>query len=166
MKYALFFLVLLFSPPAHAQDMTNAKMEAVFKKEASEVEGDLGGWQIMYHGNLLLAITDSSANRMRIFTPIIEAKELLPGQKEKMLEANFHSALDAKYSVYQGFVMSVFTHPLKELSESQLTDAMRQVAILANTFGTSYQSTDMIFGGAAESEEPKINQSPVKEKKN
>ncbi len=150
----------------HAQDMTNTKMDAIFKKEAVEVEGEPGVWQLMYGGRLLLVVTDSSANRMRIFTPVIESKDLQPGQKEKMLEANFHSALDAKYSVYQGFVMSVFTHPLKELTEYQLVDAMNQVVSLADTFGTSYQSMELIFGGEQESEEPKINQSPIKEKKN
>ena len=168
MKSIIFSLLFLFAFSLHAQDMTNTKMEAVFKKEATETEGDLGGWQLTYGGRLLLAVTDTLANRMRIFTPIIEAKDLEIGQKEKMLEANFHSALDAKYSVYQGFVMSVFTHPLAELTEQQLVDAMRQVVILAETFGTSYQSTEMIFGDGQGAEEPKINQSPVKsnEKKN
>ena len=166
MKSIIILFAFLFALTLHAQDMTNAKMDTVFKKEATEVEGEPGVWQLMYGGRLLLAVTDSSANRMRIFTPIIETKDLEPGQKEKMLEANFHSALDAKYSLYQGYVMSVFTHPLKELTEHQLMDAMRQVVSLADTFGSSYQSMELIFGGGQESEEPKINQSPIKEKKN
>lgn len=166
MKPILFLLALLFSCSLFAQDMTNTHMDAILQKEASEIEGEKGVWQAMYYGRVLLIVTDSSSNRMRIFTPVIETKELEPGQKEKMLEANFHSALDAKYSAYQGYVMSVYTHPLKELTEDQFINAMQQVVILANTFGTSYQSTDMIFGGEQESEEPKINQSPVKEKKN
>ena len=166
MKSIIFFFSLLFTFSIHAQDMTITQMGTILKKEAAELEGEKGIWQAMYYERLLLIVTDSSANRMRIFTPIIETKELEPGQKEKMLEANFHSALDAKYSVYQGYVMSVYTHPLKELTDPQFVDAMQQVVILANTFGTSYQSTDIIFGGGQETEEPKINQSPKKEKNN
>ena len=74
-------------------------------------------------------------------------------QMSRMLRANFHSALDAKYSVYEGFVVSVFTHPLRELTESQLLDAMRQVAKLAETYGTTYSSTGLIFGGEEEEEQ-------------
>ncbi|HFA51063.1 MAG TPA: hypothetical protein ENJ95_18785 [Bacteroidetes bacterium] len=166
MKYLIFIFTFYLSISLFSQDMTVAKMGAIFKKEAAEIEDQGGVWHMTYRGRLLLVVTDTDANRMRIFTPIMEAKDLLPGQKEKMLSANFDSALDAKYSVYQGFVMSVFTHPLKELYEPQLVDAMKQVAVLAETFGTSYQSTDMVFGGATKSEEPKINQSPGKEKKN
>ena len=165
MKSIFFLFFFLCTIAMHAQNMTNAKMDKIIRSEASGVEGETGVWQIMYGGRLLLAVTDSSANRMRIFTPVLETKDLEPGQKEKMLEANFHSALDAKYSLYQGFVMSVYTHPLKELSEAQLKDALKQVFVLAETFGTAYQSTDMIYGSGQESEGPKINQSP-QEKKN
>lgn len=144
--------------------MTNKKMHAIFKKEATNLEGDLGAWQMEYGQYFLIAITDESANRMRLFTPIIEEEKLERGQLRKMLEANFHSALDAKYALYKETVVSVFTHPLAELTEEQLIDAMRQVVTLANTFGTSYTSTGWVFGGGFE--EPKINKSPSKDKKN
>ncbi|MEO1260525.1 MAG: hypothetical protein AAFZ15_17140 [Bacteroidota bacterium] len=165
MKSILFLIAFLSAFFVNAQNMTNTKMDRILHTEATNVEGETGVWQIMYGGRLLLVITDSTANRMRIFTPVLETRDLEPGQKEKMLEANFHSALDAKYSLYQGFVMSAFTHPLKELTEEQLKDALKQVFVLAETFGTAYQSTDLIYGSGQESEEPKINQSP-KEKKN
>lgn len=164
--YFLLFLLSLSPIFLSAQsEMSNARMHEIFTEEADEMEGEQGVWQLSYGGRLLLVITDSSANRMRIFTPVFEQTMVAEGQMEKMLEANFHSALDAKYSLYEGYVMSVFTHPLKELNKGQLVDAMRQVVILADTFGTTYQSTDMIFGGGQE-EEPKVNESPIKEKKN
>ena len=67
-----------------------------------------------------------------------------------MLEANFHSALDAKYSIWEGVVISVYTHPLKELSSEQFTDALKQVVRLSQTFGTTFSSTEFIFGGEGE----------------
>ena len=158
---------IFFQNPTFAQEaMTNSRMHVIFQNEVDEMEGEGGAWQLSYFGRPLLVITDSLANRMRIFSPIIAQEDLESGQLEKMLEANFHSALDAKYSLYTGYVVSVFTHPLQELSEKQLVDAMRQVVVLAETFGTSYQSTEMIFGSSREEESPKINQSPIKEKKN
>jgi len=69
---------------------------------------------------------------------------------KKMLEANFHSALDAKYSLYEGFVIGIYTHPLHQLNENQMEDAMQQVVNLSRNFGTSYTSTDMQFGHSAQ----------------
>jgi len=163
--FILFFLLMVASLLSAQQEMTNTRIHEIFTEEADEMEGEGGVWQLSYGSRLLLIVTDSSANRMRIFTPVFEQAMMEEGQMEKMLEANFHSALDAKYSLYEGYVVSVFTHPLKELTKEQLIDAMRQVVILADTFGTTYQSTDMIFGGGQE-EEPKVNESPLKEKRN
>jgi len=69
---------------------------------------------------------------------------------KRMLEANFHSALDAKYSLYEGFVIGIYTHPLEELEETQMIDALKQVVNLSKNFGTSYTSTDMMFGQSAQ----------------
>ena len=107
---------------------------------------------------------------MRIFTPIIEEDKLVEGQLKKMLEANFHAALDAKYSLYESLVISVYTHPLKELQKDQFIDAIKQVVNLADTFGGSYSSTDVIFnpGGNNEnqnSKEGRINKKPKGKKK-
>ena len=141
-----------FSSYAQAE-MTNEKMHKIIKEEASEMNGTLGNWQLIYGERLIFIITDESNNRMRIFTPVLEEDKLEEGQLKKMLQANFHSALDAKYSLYESFVVSVFTHPLKELTPEQFVDAMQQVVILANTFGDTYSSTGLIFGGGDENEE-------------
>ena len=150
----LMFAFFLFAPyPAQAQRMDNKRMEKLFEKESIKVEGEPGAWMAYFNDHILLVITDERNNRMRVFTPIVEEGDASPAQMARMLKANFHSALDAKYSIYEGFVVSVFTHPLRELTESQLLDAMRQVAKLAETYGTTYSSTDLIFGGEEEEEE-------------
>ncbi len=159
-------MLLCLSTWTFAQ-MDNAKMGAILQEEATKVEGQAGAWQVSYGQRLLLVITDETNNRMRIFSPVIEEKDLQEGQIRKMLEANFHSALDAKYSLYEGYVVTVFTHPLKELTEEQFIDALRQVVILADTFGTTYNSTDMIFNPGQEEEQPedtkdRVNKKPKK----
>ena len=150
------------------EGLNNKKIEEIIKKEATEVEGPLGNWQFLYGERLVLIITDETNNRMRIFAPVIAESDLESGQLKKMLEANFHSALDAKYSLYESYVISVFTHPLKELTDEQFLDAMRQVVILADTFGTTYSSTDLIFGGGNNKseedskKEERLNKKPSK----
>ena len=148
--------------------MNNKKMDAIFKAVSSEMEGVLGSWQMVYRGGLVLVLTDETNNRMRIFSPVIEEKKLEEGQMREMLQANFHSALDSKYSLYEGFVVSVFTHPLKELTKDQLIDAMDQVVALTITFGDTYSSTGLVFAPKTEEEveeekeKKKLNKKPKK----
>ena len=157
------FLQLVAS--AQSQPMTNTLMEELLKAETSEIQGQTGNWQMIYRERLVLILTDESNNRMRIFTPIIEEDKLEEGQMKTMLNANFHSALDSKYCLYNGFVISVYTHPLKELQEDQFIDALQQVVTLADTFGTTYSSTGLVFAPESSGEEEpeddkRINQKP------
>ncbi len=155
-------------PVAH--EMTLAKMDSIFQIEAEEVDKEAGTWQLFYQNRLLFVLTAEGQNRMRIFTPISAEEELELGEERILLEANFHTALDAKYSLYNGFIISVFTHPLKELTAEQLIDAMKQVALLADNYGTTYSSTDLFFGFDDTEETPtpkdipekRINQKPQK----
>lgn len=166
-KSAFLCLILMFSLSltSMAQDyMNNAKMGEILEKIGDKVEGESGNWQILYGERFLFILTDETHNRMRIFSPIADQTEVTSKELEAMLEANFHAALDAKYALYSGFVVSLFTHPLKELTEDQFKDAVKQVAVAASNFGTTYSSTDLIFGGGDEPSESdkKINQKPKK----
>jgi len=148
---AILIIVLLsFASAATAQNMSNKKMDVIIRKEAKKVEGQVGNWQFMYGNRPVIIITDQNANRMRIMTPIIEEKDMPKGNMKVLLEANFDRALDAKYSLFKGVLWSTYTHPLKELTKEQLIDAMKQVVTLGDTYGTTYTSTDMIFGGGDE----------------
>lgn len=146
--------------------MDNIKIGEIISKISEKVEGTPGNWNFVYGEQILFIITDEAHNRMRIFTPIAEQKEIGTEHLEKMLEANFHAALDAKYALYSGFVVSIFTHPLGELTPEQFRDAVKQVAIAGQNFGTTYSSTDLIFGGGLEAEEDqknkKVNKKPTK----
>ncbi len=155
-------------PTTHG--MTLEKMDSIFQIEAQEVDKEEGSWQLFYQDRLLFVLTAPGQNRMRIFTPISAEEELELGEEKILLEANFHTALDAKYSLYNGFIISVFTHPLKELTAEQLIDALRQVALLADNYGTTYSSTGLFFGFGDTEEAPaqknipekRINQKPQK----
>ncbi len=172
MSICIFMFVLLLGNTAQAQnnEMSNKKIEKILKKESSDISGESGSWQVVYGDFLLFILTDEANNRIRVFTPVIEEKDMQRNDMHHMLQANFHSALDAKYCTFEGFVISVYNHPLKELSEMQLLDAMKQVVMLADTYGTTFTSTNLTFGKdlmeqrndseRSDSQSKKINQKP------
>lgn len=126
--------------------MDNKLLEKVLKKEAKEVKGRVGQWELNYHDLLILVITDEKNNRMRIISPIVQEDKLTAIHYSNMLKAQFHKVLDVKYAIFNKYVWSVFAHPLKELTVAQVKDALKQVYFANATFGRQYQSTDMVFG--------------------
>ena len=104
---------------------------------------------------MLICIHDETANRMRIISPIVERSKLEEKELLNALVANFHSVLDVKYALSDEIIWSVYTHPLKELSDAQVVDAIQQVYAAALTFGGSYSSTNMVFPGNAKKKDEK-----------
>ncbi|MEM6449632.1 MAG: hypothetical protein AAF703_04880 [Cyanobacteria bacterium P01_D01_bin.105] len=131
--------------------MSVTQLDAILRKAAGNVEGSDGQWQLTMEGRDLIVLADASNNRMRIVSPIVSASELSTEQVQNMLLANFHTALDARYAVSNGTVVSVFLHPLSSLQENDLRSALFQVATAANTFGTSYSSGGIGFGPGQQS---------------
>ena len=129
------------------EPMNNQRLENILKRHAKIQEGQLGYWSVAYAGHYVLVITDETHNRMRIISPIIEAKNLSEADLRKLMEANFESALDARYAIYNEVLWSVFIHPLGELNNSQFLDGLKQTVQLAASYGTTYSSTEVILSG-------------------
>lgn len=127
-------------------DMTVSRLGVILQSEGNDLEGGNGQWQLTLNGQQLLVIADGTHNRMRIVAPITATDNLTAQQVQAMLVANFHSALDARYAVTDGTVVSVFLHPLSSLQENDFRSGLRQVASLASTFGTDYTSGELGFG--------------------
>lgn len=164
---AYFFAGLLFLPAQECR-LDSDGVERILREQAEKMEGEGGAWLLYYRERIVFVLCDAEHNRLRIFTPITESKYVTPQEMEKMLEANFQSALDAKYGIYEDFVASVFTHPLAELTAGQLTDALQQVVTLADNFRQTYSSSDLLFGGETggqEEEQKRINESPSGKKR-
>ncbi len=128
--------------------MTNTRLDGLIRQISQEVTGQLGYWQFNIEGRDMLVITDEIHNRMRIMSPVAAQDGLDQGEMTRLLEANFSSALDAKYALRDQTLWSVFTHPLAQLYEEQFVDCAAQVANLANNFGSSYASSNLVFGGS------------------
>jgi hypothetical protein len=94
----------------------------------------------------MACVTSVEFNRMRILAPVARTDALSGEHYVRVLEANFHTALDARYATSDGVLYSIFLHPLSSLGEAQLRSALYQVASLAGTFGTTYTSGTLSYG--------------------
>lgn len=147
MKNIIIILLYITVHTSFSQPMNNLKLGKIINEVSDTVKGASGRWQFAIKGTPFICITDENNNRMRIISPITESKNLDDNMKTNALVANFHSALDVKYAISDGVLWSVFVHPLKELSRLQIKDAISQVFYANKTFGTTYSSTGLIFGG-------------------
>ena len=163
-KLILFFALLGTINLASSQNMNNDKLGEIFTTVSDSIQGSNGRWQFSINDIVFLCITDENANRMRIISPIVEVNKLDEEQKSLALVANFHTALDVKYAISDDIMWSAFIHPLKELSESQVKDAVSQVYYANENFGTTFSSTTLVFPGSKDEEEPAENEKPQKQK--
>lgn len=130
------------------QPMNQKTMEELIRRVAENVEGEIGALRFSYGGVTLACVSDVRHDRMRLIAPIASTDELTPEHWRRMLDANFHTALDARYATSDGIVYAAFIHPLSPLTEEQLNSAIHQVATLAKTFGSSYTSGTLSYGEA------------------
>ena len=113
--------------------------------EKAEVSGN--AMRITVAGVTVTIITDPKSNRMRAFVAIQTLDGVDQALLHRLMQANFDSALDARYAIAQEHILSVFIHPLKELTDEEFIVGVGQVINLVKTFGTSYTSGALIFGG-------------------
>ena len=98
-------------------------------------------------------IYDTNADRMRLIAGVISIDDVKTEDLLRMMQANFDSALDARYAVAQGIVWSTFIHPLTSLTDEDFASGIAQTMTLVHTYGTTYSSGAFLFNGgdAAES---------------
>ncbi len=105
-------------------------------------------WQFAHHDIPMACLIDQNFDRMRFIAPVTEVGELDDATKDAILEANFHTALDARYASSNGLLFAAFIHPLSSLDEPLARSALDQVASLVHTFGTHYTSGTLEFIGS------------------
>ncbi|WP_299114906.1 hypothetical protein [uncultured Winogradskyella sp.] len=166
-KLTIIFAVLL-SLFSFSQDMTNEKLSEIYESVSDSIQGRSGAWQFYIKDIQMISITDSTHNRMRIISPIADSNTLTDDLIKAAMIANFHTALDVRYAVTDGILWSIFIHPLKELSEHQVIDAVSQVYNANVNFGTTFASTGLTFPVASQTTKKKIKKetkSSLKKKK-
>jgi hypothetical protein len=129
------------------EKMSLERLDELLRKVDENMVRQNSTWQIHFGERALLVVTDEKADRMRIMAPIAEAGILNEDLMLRILQANFDSALDARYAVAKGLIWSTFIHPLAALQDDELISAIFQVSTAADNFGTSFSSGMFIYGG-------------------
>ena len=88
----------------------------------------------------VLIVTDVRANRIRAMVPIRSADTMTADELQRVMQANFDSALDARYAIAQGRLWGVYLHPFKELERDQLISGIAQTVNVAKTYCALYTS--------------------------
>jgi len=167
MKSLFTLMISLCTLAMFSQNMSNDKLDVIYTSISDSINGRSGAWQFYVKDIQMISITDSIHNRMRIMSPIMDSSGLTDDLIKAAMIANFHTALDVKYAVTDGVLWSVFIHPLKELSEHQVKDAVSQVYNANVNFGTTFASTGLSFpfNQPVEEKEKKTPDGILKKKK-
>ena len=131
--------------PAHAWD--HARLARLVRAIDPDAQARGLGWQMIVEGQLTLLMTDGGVGRLRVMVPIRPAEGLTQPDMQRMLSANFDTALDGRYAVSQGLVWSIYVAPLAGLETAQLISGLAQAVTLAQSYGYGFSSGMMRFGG-------------------
>lgn len=130
-----------------AVPMTADRIELILEAVCDDVLRNGRIFEGALQGRRFQLITDPAADRMRILTPIVRTSELDEAVLERLLKANFDTALDARYAIARGYLWSTYIHPLSPTTDAQLISGLAQTVTAAATFGSSYSSGALSFGG-------------------
>lgn len=106
-----------------------------------------GAWSLTVEGTAAIIITDAASDRMRILVGIRAATDMTDEELMRVMQANFDSALDARYAIARDVLWAAYVHPLAALHDRQFIVAIGQTVNLALSYGTTYTSGLLLFGG-------------------
>ena len=127
--------------------MNNQRIGELLANLDLDLSGGDGFWRLVIDGRTVMIITDENADRMRIIVPVTAAEALREDLLVRVMQANFDSALDARYAIAKDTLWSAYIHPLRSLDDEEFLLGLGQAFNLANTFGNNYASGLLIFGG-------------------
>lgn len=127
--------------------MTLAHMDEIVHRLDKEAAREGGVWKFKIEGVFTMIVTDEAHNRMRILVPIRKIDGLDAAMLMRLMQADFDSALDARYAIAQGILWGAFIHPLAALRDGEFISGIGQTVNLALTYGSSYSSGELVYGG-------------------
>lgn len=127
--------------------MTPERLNGLILRIDENAQRQGNTWQLQVEGMPVTVIIDTNADRMRIVTAVIEVDKLTNESMARLLQANFDSALDARYAIARNILWGTFIHPLSSLDDAEFLSGLGQVVNLVFTFGTTYSSGLFFFGG-------------------
>jgi hypothetical protein len=126
--------------------MTHSALGRLLERLLTDLEGSEGFWHGQRDEVTVYVISDVEHDRMRIMAPVGELRVKDASFLALLLRANFDRALDAKYALRNKELWSVFMHPLSTIAPDDLGTFVDQVVRLVKNTGTTYASSDLVFG--------------------
>ena len=158
----LIFALALLALPAQAQDtqapeppMTLLRMAEIILALDPDATVSPPAFELTIEDVPVLIVTDPQADRMRAMVPIRAADTMSDEDLMRVLQANFDSALDARYAIAQGRLWSVYIHPLSPLKKDQLISGIGQTVNVARTYGSFYSGGAQVYG---QGDSPQLHQ--------
>jgi hypothetical protein len=140
-------------PYAHAtKPMTAVRMGEIIMRIDENAVQDGASWYFDIIGLDAILVFDIGADRMRVLIPIEGTDDLSKDELLRLMQANFDSALDARYAIAQGQLWAAFIHPLSSLTDEEFLLGIGQTANVVASFGSTYSSGMFIFGGGDSAE--------------
>lgn len=96
----------------------------------------------------LIVVADGESDRLRIMVPVAAIDRDDAMTFRRLLEANFSSALDARYAIFNGVLWTLYLAPLSSLTTHQVDCAVTQVIELARSTGSAYTANPALIGTA------------------
>ena len=90
---------------------------------------------------------------MRLFSQIVPSDSLSSRALRRVMQANFDTALDARYAIARGVLWSTYMHRMTSLTQDDFVSGLAQTVTLVKTYGTTFSSGAMSFGGGDSNEE-------------
>lgn len=140
------------SPALNDNPMTAERLGQLIRGIDEEAESSGPVWAFSVADLEVAVIYDVSADRMRIIIPIGPIEDVPKEELVRILQANFDSALDARYAIADGKLWGAFIHPLSELSDEEFLVGLGETANVVLTYGTTYSSGLFIYGGGDSAE--------------
>ncbi|WP_297774757.1 hypothetical protein [uncultured Roseovarius sp.] len=136
------------APEIHSDAaMTLERLDNILRALDPEMQSNGSMWQLTVNEVQVLIVTDVQADRMRAITPVRQTDGMTPEEIKRVMQANFDTALDARYAIAKDILWSAFIHPLAPLEKDQLISGIGQVVNLAESYGTLYSGGALQYGG-------------------
>ncbi|WP_368186840.1 hypothetical protein [Aestuariibius sp. HNIBRBA575] len=146
-------LTLAFTTPVFAQQSEGAEPPMTLNRMAEiltildpDVQFGPNQVELTIADIPVLIVVDVAADRMRAMVPIRNAEGMTEDEIMRVLQANFDTALDARYAVAHGKLWATYIHPLSPLEREQLISGLAQTVNIAQTYGGLYSGGAAQFG--------------------
>ncbi|MEM8772192.1 MAG: hypothetical protein AAGD92_11130 [Pseudomonadota bacterium] len=141
------------APPGDPVTAAAARLRAAIQRIDPAAEFFENGANFSVVNTPVTLVYDLAADRMRLVAPVAELASLDEAALMRLMQANFDSALDARYAAARGVLWSTFIHQLSILTPDEFGSGLGQTVNLVQTYGSSYSSGAIVFGGGDSAEE-------------